>query len=47
LKGTDLTTYVIRCIIDREVQDVIETSAAAIENRGCKPQRRFGFRRSR
>ena len=31
LKGHDLTTYVIRCIIDREVQDVIETSAATIE----------------
>ena len=26
----DLTAYVIRCIIDREVHDVIETSAAAI-----------------
>lgn len=31
LKGRDLTTYVIRCIIDREVQDVIGTSAAAID----------------
>ena len=30
LKGHDLTAYVIRCIIDRQVQDVIETSAAAI-----------------
>jgi dGTPase len=30
LKRRDLTTYVIRCLIDREVQDVIETSAAAI-----------------
>ena len=30
LKAHDLTAYVIRCIIDREVQDVIETSAAAI-----------------
>jgi len=30
LKGHDLTAYVIRCIIDREVQDVIETSAVAI-----------------
>ncbi|MEI8341875.1 MAG: deoxyguanosinetriphosphate triphosphohydrolase, partial [Verrucomicrobiota bacterium] len=36
LKGRDLTTYVIRCIIDREVQDVIETSAAAIEKARIK-----------
>ena len=31
LRGTALTTYVIRCIIDREVQDVILTSNKAIE----------------
>ncbi len=30
LKGRDLTTYVIRCIIDREVEDVIRTSAGLI-----------------
>ncbi|MEA3189099.1 MAG: dGTPase [Chthoniobacter sp.] len=30
LTGSDLTTYVIRCIIDREVQDVISTSAEMI-----------------
>jgi len=36
LKGHDLTTYVIRCIIDREVQDVIETSAAAIKKSGVQ-----------
>jgi dGTPase len=36
LKGHDLTTYVIRCIIDREVQDVIETSAALIAKSGVQ-----------
>jgi len=30
LKGRDLAPYVIRCIIDREVQDVIQTSAAKL-----------------
>jgi dGTPase len=30
LTGPELNAYVIRCIIDREVQDVITTSAAAI-----------------
>lgn len=30
LKGKDLVSYVIRCIIDRQVQDVIETSSAKI-----------------
>ena len=30
LKGRDLTTYVIRCIIDREVEDVIRTSSELI-----------------
>lgn len=30
LKGRELNSYVIRCIIDRQVQDVLETSAEAI-----------------
>jgi dGTPase len=34
LEGRDLTGYVIRCIIDRQVQDVIATSAASIEAAG-------------
>lgn len=32
LKGPAFTTYVIRCIIDRQVQDVITTSAELIED---------------
>ena len=36
LKGRDLTTYVIRCIIDREVQDVITTSARLIAASGVE-----------
>lgn len=31
LKGRELNTYVIRCLIDREVEDVIVTSARLIE----------------
>ena len=31
LSGKDLRSYVIRCIIDRQVQDVISTSAGLIE----------------
>src|SRR5207249_3138643 len=31
LKGKDLTAYVIRCIIDREVEDVILTSGELID----------------
>src|SRR5712672_941871 len=31
LKGADLRAYVIRCLIDREVADVIRTSSALIE----------------
>jgi dGTPase len=34
LSGPDLNGYVIRCIIDRQVQDVISTSAAAIAASG-------------
>ena len=45
LKGTDLTTYVIRCIIDREVQDVIETSAAAIEKSGVQTATEVRFQK--
>jgi dGTPase len=36
LRGADLTTYVIRCIIDREVQDVISTSSEAIDQSGVQ-----------
>jgi dGTPase len=32
LAGPELNGYVIRCIIDRQVQDVISSSAAAIES---------------
>lgn len=34
LKGRELYTYVIRCLIDREVEDVILTSASLIEASG-------------
>jgi dGTPase len=34
LRGKQLHGYVIRCIIDRQVQDVIETSTAAIQASG-------------
>lgn len=34
LKGAELRRYVIRCIIDREVEDVITTSAAFIAESG-------------
>jgi len=34
LKGKELNTYVIRCIIDREVEDVIVTSADMIATAG-------------
>jgi dGTPase len=36
LCGKDLNSYVIRCIIDREVQDVITTSAALIDAAGVQ-----------
>ena len=36
LKGKELNTYVIRCIIDREVQDVITTSADLISTASVK-----------
>lgn len=36
LRGADLATYVIRCIIDREVQDVISTSSKAIDQSGVQ-----------
>ncbi len=36
LKGRALTTYVIRCIIDRQVQDVITTSAELIDDSGAQ-----------
>ena len=36
LKGKELNTYVIRCIIDRQVEDVIVTSAELIEDAGVK-----------
>jgi dGTPase len=36
LRGAELMTYVIRCIIDREVQDVILTSGKAIETAGVQ-----------
>ncbi len=36
LHGRDLNTYVIRCIIDRQVQDVINTSAELIESSGVQ-----------
>jgi len=34
LEGAEFTSYVIRCIIDRQVQDVITTSAASIAAAG-------------
>ena len=36
LKGRELHSYVIRCIIDRQVQDVIATSAEMIEDAGVQ-----------
>jgi len=36
LKGKELTTYIIRCIIDREVEDVIDTSAGLISAANVK-----------
>lgn len=36
LKGKDLASYVIRCLIDRQVQDVITASAAAIAKAGVE-----------
>jgi dGTPase len=36
LKGHDLHSYVIRCIIDRQVQDVITTSSEMIEAAGIR-----------
>lgn len=36
LAGPELVTYVIRCIIDREVQDVITSSSASIESAGVR-----------
>lgn len=36
LRGRELNSYVIRCIIDRQVQDVIATSAALIEASGVQ-----------
>ena len=36
LSGPDMNGYVIRCIIDRQVQDVISTSAAAIAASGVQ-----------
>jgi dGTPase len=36
LDGRDLNTYAIRCIIDRQVQDVIETSARFITESGVQ-----------
>ena len=36
LKGVDLEAYVIRCLIDREVADVIQTSSALIEKAGVE-----------
>jgi dGTPase len=36
ISGPDLNGYVIRCIIDRQVQDVISTSADAIAASGVK-----------
>jgi dGTPase len=36
LKGKELNTYVIRCIIDRQVEDVIVTSAELIETAGVQ-----------
>jgi len=35
-KGRDLHSYVIRCIIDRQVEDVIATSAALIKESGIR-----------
>ena len=34
LKGKELNSYIIRCIIDREVEDVVRTSAEMIEAAG-------------
>ncbi len=36
LKGRDLSSYVIRCIIDRQVQDVVATSAGLISASGAQ-----------
>jgi dGTPase len=36
LKGTDLRAYVIRCMIDRQVADVIRTSSARIDAAGVR-----------
>lgn len=36
LRGKELCSYVIRCIIDRQVQDVIATSAEMIEDSGVR-----------
>ncbi len=36
LRGKDLNSYVIRCIIDRQVQDVITTSAEMIGDAGVQ-----------
>jgi dGTPase len=36
LKGQELCSYVIRCIIDRQVQDVIATSAEMIRDSGVQ-----------
>ncbi len=36
LKGRDLNSYVIRCIIDRQVEDVIRTSADSIAESGIE-----------
>ncbi len=34
LQGEELWAYIIRCLIDREVEDVIQTSHKALEERG-------------
>lgn len=34
LRGRELQSYVIRCMIDREVEDVIRTSSGLLETRG-------------
>jgi dGTPase len=47
LAGPDLNGYVIRCIIDRQVQDVISTSAAAIAASGVKSAADVRGRRKR
>jgi dGTPase len=36
LKGKELNAYVIRCIIDREVEDVVRTSAGMIADAGVQ-----------